>query len=78
MQSYEHHLVHESLRMRHPYIQEKITSEIDLNQVSTYFLFLTTICRSLWPCTTDPLKSLRMCLCNLTWPLTNAEMLLKL
>ena len=34
MQSYEHHVVHESLEMRHPYIQDGFTSEIDPEQVS--------------------------------------------
>ena len=35
MQSYEHHVVHDSLEMRHPYIQDSFTSEIDPNQVSS-------------------------------------------
>ena len=35
MQSYEHHMVHESLEMRHPYIQDAFTSEIDPNQITT-------------------------------------------
>ena len=35
MQSYEHHIVHESLEMRHPYIQDPFTNEIDPAQVSS-------------------------------------------
>ena len=35
MQSYEHHVVHESLEMRHPYIQDQFTSEIDPAQITT-------------------------------------------
>ena len=34
MQSYEHHVVHESLEMRHPYIQDPFSSEIEPSQVS--------------------------------------------
>jgi len=34
MQSYEPHLVNESLEMRHPYIQDPFTSDIDPSQVS--------------------------------------------
>lgn len=34
MQSYEHHVVHESLEMRHPYIQDPFSSDIDPAQVS--------------------------------------------
>lgn len=34
MQSYEHHIVYESLEMRHPYLQEPFSREIDPQQVS--------------------------------------------
>ena len=34
MQSYEHQVVHESREMRHPYIQDPFSSEVDPNQVS--------------------------------------------
>ena len=48
MQSYEHHIVRETLEMRHPYLQdEAFTPEIEAEQVShipfnlslTYFYF---------------------------------------
>ena len=39
MQSYEHHIVHESLEMRHPYIQDPFTNEIDPAQVSYHEWF---------------------------------------
>lgn len=29
MQSYEHHIVYESLQRRHPYLQEPFTSDIE-------------------------------------------------
>ena len=35
MQSYEHHVVNESLEMRHPYIQDPFSSDVDPAQVST-------------------------------------------
>ena len=36
MQSYEHHVVHESLEMRHPYMQDEdiFTGDINPDQVS--------------------------------------------
>ena len=34
MQSYEHHLVQESLQARHPYLQDEFTSEIQPDQIS--------------------------------------------
>ncbi len=34
MQSYEHHIVHESLEMRHPYLQDPMSSEIDPMQIT--------------------------------------------
>ena len=34
MQSYEHHVVHESLEMRHPYLQDPFTSEVEPTQVT--------------------------------------------
>ena len=34
MQSYEHHIVHESLEMRHPYLQDPFSPDIDPTQVS--------------------------------------------
>jgi len=34
MQSYEHHIVHESLEMRHPYLQDPMTSDIDPSQIT--------------------------------------------
>ena len=50
MQSYEHHIVHESLEMRHPYIQDPFTNEIDPAQVSSHWslrcakLFANQVC----------------------------------
>ena len=34
MQSYEHHIVQESLQARHPYLQDEFTSEIQPDQIS--------------------------------------------
>lgn len=34
MQSYEHHVVHESLQKRHPYLQEPFTSDIEPQQIT--------------------------------------------
>lgn len=34
MQSYEHHIVHESLEMRHPYLQDPFSSEVDPQQIT--------------------------------------------
>jgi hypothetical protein len=34
MQSYEHHIVHESLEMRHPYLQDPMSSEVDPYQIT--------------------------------------------
>lgn len=34
MQSYEHHIVYESLMKRHPYLQGPFTSDIDPNQIT--------------------------------------------
>jgi len=34
MQSYEHHVVHESLEMRHPYLQDPMSSEVDPMQIT--------------------------------------------
>ncbi len=34
MQSYEHHIVFESLQKRHPYLQGPFTSDIDPNQIT--------------------------------------------
>jgi len=35
MQSYEHHVVCESLQRRHPYLQEPFSSDIDPQQITT-------------------------------------------
>ena len=35
MQSYEHHIVQESLQARHPYLQEEMTSEVIPDQITT-------------------------------------------
>ena len=35
MQSYEHHVVHESLEMRHPYIQDPFSSDVDPAQITS-------------------------------------------
>ena len=35
MQSYEQHIVHESLEMRHPYIQDPFSSDIEPGQITT-------------------------------------------
>lgn len=37
MQSYEHHIVQESLSKRHPYLQEPFTSEIDPTQITVAY-----------------------------------------
>jgi len=34
MQSYEHHVVCESLQSRHPYLQSPFTSDVDSNQIT--------------------------------------------
>lgn len=34
MQSYEHHVVHESLEMRHPYLQDPYSSEVEPTQIT--------------------------------------------
>lgn len=34
MQSYEHHIVFESLQRRHPYLQEPFTSDIEPQQIT--------------------------------------------
>jgi hypothetical protein len=34
MQSYEHHIVHESLEMRHPFLQDPMSSEVDPMQIT--------------------------------------------
>ena len=34
MQSYEHHIVKESLKARHPYLQESFTSEVLPDQIT--------------------------------------------
>lgn len=34
MQYYEHHIVHESLEMRHPYLQDPMSSEVDPMQIT--------------------------------------------
>jgi hypothetical protein len=34
MQSYEHHIVQESLQARHPYLQDEFSSEIIPNQIT--------------------------------------------
>lgn len=34
MQSYEHHIVHESLEIRHPYLQDPFTADIDPTQIT--------------------------------------------
>lgn len=34
MQSYEHHIVYESLQRRHPYLQEPFTSDIEPQQIT--------------------------------------------
>jgi hypothetical protein len=45
MQSYEHHIVRETLEMRHPYLQdEAFTPEIEAEQVSVITLSLTNLC----------------------------------
>jgi hypothetical protein len=34
MQYYEHNIVHESLEMRHPYLQDPMSSEVDPMQIT--------------------------------------------
>ena len=34
MQSYEHHIVYESLQRRHPYLQDPFTSDIEPQQIT--------------------------------------------
>ena len=34
MQSYEHHIVQESLQARHPYLQEEFYSEVKADQIT--------------------------------------------
>jgi len=34
MQSYEHHIVHESLEIRHPYVLDPFTADIDPTQIT--------------------------------------------